>query len=683
MDGGDVGLQKGKMKSNKKWIWITISITVVVTVVAAAIGYNYWSAQQREEKANETVKAFVKALENEDYQKLSELVSPASLKKVDYTAGEVQERYETIYGGVGADVTKAEDVQVIENEESGHFSFHYNLHMTTSLGEISVQSFEADLEETAEDFAVDWQPNLIFPQMESGDTVSINMQSGERGDILDRNGDLLAGEGPAWQAGLYPTALGEGQKREETLQVIAETFEISLEALENLLSAGWVTEESFVPFTIVKDGETPEVSGVLYQETSARTYPLGESGAHLIGYIGEVFAEDIEADPTLRPGDVIGKTGLEATFDERLQGKHGGKITIQDSKKEEKAVLQESAVEDGEDITITIDASLQQQYFDGFDGESGAAVVTEPTSGELLVLTSSPSFEPNLMAHGISDEAYQEYAENEETPFLPRYTARYAPGSTFKAITAGIGLDMGKTTLDETHAISGLEWQKDDSWGSYKVTRVSEQPTEVNLGDALVYSDNIFFAQEVVEMGAETYLNGLKQFPFGENFELPIAMNPTQITNSGSFDTEMLLADTAFGQGELLMSPLHQAVFYSPFANGGDLVFPKLEADAETPQPIQPVTPETAETVRDLLTKVVANPDGSTHAFNAMPMAVGAKTGTAEIQATEAENGNATNGFLWAFDAEKQSFLTIVLMEDQSGSGVVEQFTPVIKQAQQ
>src|SRR5699024_12273424 len=135
----------------------------------------------------------------------------------------------------------------------------------------------------------------------------------------------------------------------------------------------------------------------------------------------------------------------------------------------------------------------------------------------------------------------------------------------------------GITNLEETHTITGLDWKKDESWGNYKVTRVSDQPTEVNLEDALVYSDNIFFAQEAIEMGNETFMDGLNKFPFDENFDLPINIEVAQITNSGSFDSEHLLADTAFGQGQLLMSPLHQAVFYSPFANEGTLVFPKLE----------------------------------------------------------------------------------------------------------
>lgn len=342
--------------------------------------------------------------------------------------------------------------------------------------------------------------------------------------------------------------------------------------------------------------------------------------------------------------------------------------------------MQEATVEDGEDIELTIDASLQQKYFEGFQENSGAAVVTAPTSGELLVLTSSPSYDPTLMARGISSEAYQDYADSPEAPFLPRYTARYAPASTFKVITAAIGLDAGVTNLEDTRSINGLTWQKDDSWGNYEVTRVNDQPTEVDLEDALVYSDNIFFAQEAVEMGAEPFMNGLMEFPFGESFDLPLSMQPAQIANNESFDTEPLLADTSFGQGQLLMSPLHQAVFYSPFANGGELVFPKIEANGETQEAIQPITQETAEIVKELLIQVVEEPAGTAHVLNNAPLSLAAKTGTAEIQAAEVENGNDLNGFLLAFDAEEESFLSIVMIEDEWGTNVAEEFLPIFEQ---
>ncbi len=672
--------QKNEQPGRKKWMYIGIAIASIFLLLAFVLGYRYWTEKQRKEQANEASDLFIEALETQNYEQLTTTLSPTSLEEMDYTTEEVQERYETIYGGVGVNDVTADNIELIENEESEDFTLRYDLHLVTSLGELEPQSYETTLEETEDDFAVDWAPHLIFPEMDPGDTVQIQFTAGERGNIFDRNGELLAGEGSAQQAGLYPALLGEGEEREEHLQEIAEAFDTPIDQLENLLAAEWVTDESFVPFTYVDEEEPPELAGVMYQETTTRTYPLGEAGAHLLGYIGEVFAEDIEANPELQPGDIIGKAGLEATFDERLRGDKGGQINILDQSGEEKKTVQEAPVQDGEDIHLTIDSSLQQLYFDGLEDKSGGAVVMAPTSGELLVLTSAPSYDPIAMTQGIRQEAYEEYMDDPETPFLSRYAARYAPASTFKAITAAVGLDSGVTDLDKTRTITGLDWQKDESWGNHKVTRVSDQLTEMDLEDAMVYSDNIFFAQEALEMGAETFMNGLEEFPFGQDFDLPIQMEPAQITNSGSFDSEALLADTAYGQGQLLMSPIHQIVFYSPFANEGELVFPKLELEAETAESIQPVTSETAATIKELLIQVVDNPNGTGHVLEGSSPTLGAKTGTGEVQAAESENGNDINGFLYAFDAEESSFSSLVFIENEWGSDVAEQFAPIIKQ---
>lgn len=670
--------RRNELTRNKGLI-IGVMLAAVILVIGGLVGYTYWRAEQRRQQADETAHTFAEAVENQDYEQLSAMISESSLEEVDYTREEVQERYQTIYGGIGASELSAENVQVAENEETDEYSFQYDLHMTTSLGELSPQSYQTTLVETEEGFAVAWDTSLIFPDMEADDTVQISLQTGKRGNIFDRNGELLAGEAPAWEAGLYPALLGEGEERAENLEAIAEHFDTNTDHLENLLSAEWVTEETFVPVGLADAENRPELPGVLYQETTARAYPLEEAGAHLIGYTGEAFAEDLEENPTLQSGDIIGRSGLEAAFEDRLRGEKGGNIHILDETGELKTALQEAPVADGEDITITINRAMQQAYFDAFDSESGAAVVTSPTTGELLVLTSAPSYDPSAMARGISAETYQAYAEDEETPFLPRYTARYAPGSTFKAITGAIGLDSGVTTVDKTHTITGYEWQKEDSWGNHVITRVQNQPTEVNLEDAYVYSDNIFFAREALEMGADTFMNGLEQFPFGESFaELPIPMNPAQITNSGSFDNEMLLADTAYGQGQLLMSPLQQAIFYSPFAAGGDLVYPILEtAEGDTPETTQPISSEAAEIVKDYLIEVVENPNGTAHALSEGAKTIAAKTGTTEIQSQEGAESLDVNGFLFAFDAEESSFLSVILVEDAEGVDVVRQFASV------
>lgn len=677
-------MKNTRKKSEKKrplWLLIAIIVAVLALIGVGIIGYSIWAEARDEKAAMEVAASFITALEKQDYTAMSQLVSEESLTTIDYTKESMAERYETVYGGVGAaELNASDNTTVTQDEGADHYDLSYTVNMETALGTLDEKKYETTLSKTDDGYKVDWNTHLIFPDMELTDKVSLTTTVGERGDILDKNGSPLATEGTSWQAGMQPSALGEGDQRTTNLEKIAETYDVTVEELESLLEQGWVTPDSFVPFKgMPQDAELPQVTGVVYQEVTARTYPLNEAAAHLIGYVGEVSAENIEKDPTLRTGDVIGKSGLEATYDERLRGQKGGRIEILTDDGELKMVLQETEVQNGEDITLTINAEIQQAAYDQLTGQSGSAVFMNPTDGSLLALVSTPSYDANLMSSGISSEQYQAYVDDPMSPFLARYAAGYAPGSTFKVVTAGIGLDAGTIIPEETQEISGLSWQKDESWGDYKVTRVKDVAS-VNLADAFAYSDNIYFARQALDMGRDTYEAGLKQYIFGEDLKLPIAMNPAQISNSGTLDSEGMLADTAFGQGELLLSPIQQAVTYTPFANNGKLVYPKLTADQETAETKQPVTPESAAIVKEDLVQTVQKEYGSSHKLAVIDQKTAAKTGTAETRESETEGEDAeTNGFLMAFDAENSSYLMVAMIEGESSGAVIDKMLPVLE----
>ena len=677
-------MKNTRKKSEKKrplWLLIAIIVAVLALIGVGIIGYSIWAEARDEKAAMEVADSFITALEKQDYTAMSQLVSEESLTAIDYTKESMAERYETVYGGVGAaELNVSDNTTVTQEEGADHYDLSYTVNMETALGTLDEKKYETTLSKTDDGYKVDWNTHLIFPDMEPTDKVSLTTTVGERGDILDKNGSPLATEGTSWQAGMQPSALGEGDQRTTNLEKIAETYDVTVEELESLLEQGWVTPDSFVPFKgMPQDAELPQVTGVVYQEVTARTYPLNEAAAHLIGYVGEVSAENIEKDPTLRTGDVIGKSGLEATYDERLRGQKGGRIEILTDDGELKMVLQETEVQNGEDITLTINAEIQQAAYDQLTGQSGSAVFMNPTDGSLLALVSTPSYDANLMSSGISSEQYQAYVDDPMSPFLARYAAGYAPGSTFKVVTAGIGLDAGTIIPEETQEISGLSWQKDESWGDYKVTRVKDVAS-VNLADAFAYSDNIYFARQALDMGRDTYEAGLKQYIFGEDLKLPIAMNPAQISNSGTLDSEGMLADTAFGQGELLLSPIQQAVTYTPFANNGKLVYPKLTADQETAETKQPVTPESAAIVKEDLVQTVQKEYGSSHKLAVIDQKTAAKTGTAETRESETEGEDAeTNGFLMAFDAENSSYLMVAMIEGESSGAVIDKMLPVLE----
>ncbi|MGV2787327.1 penicillin-binding transpeptidase domain-containing protein, partial [Clostridium perfringens] len=181
---------------------------------------------------------------------------------------------------------------------------------------------------------------------------------------------------------------------------------------------------------------------------------------------------------------------------------------------------------------------------------------------------------------------------------LNRFTKLYAPGSVFKPITAAVGLKLGVTTPGKTREIHGLRWSKDPSWGNYYVTRVKEVPV-LNLRDALVYSDNIYLAQEALEIGADAFLKEAEKFGFEEGVPRHFPFPEASLANEG-INSEIQLADSGYGQGEVLMSPLHLALAYTPFINGGGLIQPVLDSSEQEKRPKETravLDKHTAETV--------------------------------------------------------------------------------------
>lgn len=657
-------------KKPKRFVWLALPAALLV-LGGGYYGYTVYQDRQEEAAAKKALTSFIDALADQKYSDLPAFVSEDSLASTGFTADEVSAKYEAIFTGIGAESFKASGIEVTPNDkDSDQFNFQYNGSLTTSLGELTELSYSGTITVADNEAKIDWSPQLIFPGMEGQDKVSISVDNATRGEILDRNNEPLAENGTLYQLGVVPGQLGTGDEKNANIKAIAERFDLTEEAINQALGQSWVQDELFVPLKIIEPtDEMP--TGTSLKETTGRTYPLGEAAAQLIGYLGNVTAEDIEKDETLASNGQIGRSGLEAAFDKELRGENGGKIAITDEDGAEKAVLLEKERADGKDIQLTIDAQAQKTAFDSLQNQAGATVVTEPKTGDLLVLASSPSYDPNKMTQGISQEDYDAYEQNEDLPFISRFATAYAPGSTFKAITGAIGLENGTIDPTQSIAIDGLKWQKDSSWGDYFVTRVTDVAS-VNLKDALVYSDNIYMAQQTLSMGEDTFRDGLSKLIFGETLDLPIAMNPAQISNEDSFNSDILLADTGYGQGELLLNPIQQAAIYSVFASQGKLAYPRLVKEAEQKDK-EVFKAETIDQINQDLTAVVSDPNGTAHSLAALNIPLAAKTGTAEIKEKQDEKGQE-NSFLFAFDSQDQGFLMVSMLEDrqenQSATGL-------------
>ncbi|MCJ7841447.1 penicillin-binding transpeptidase domain-containing protein [Lederbergia sp. NSJ-179] len=650
-----------QMKRQKRRFIPYVVIGFIILIGAGGFGLFQFINGDDRHQVEEVAHNFLQILEKKEYEKLHGVLDKQSYTSLGYTFDEVVDKYDHIFNGIPIDNIHASKITVEKiNHDEQMLSFQLSL--TTPLGKLENVNYQTKVIKKDDDYFVEWDPSLIFPGMEGKDKIAFRTSPAERGEIHDHLGNGLASNEDFKQVGIVPKELAQGKKKENRLQKISEQFNIPIDELNEKLQQSWVKEDLFVPLKVIEPDQVKELPGVAYQNVTLRYYPLKEAAANLVGYIGKVTKEDLEKNPNLPQEGMIGKMGLERAYDKELRGKDGGELIIVDEKGEQKQEIQKVEKVDGENIQLTIDAYIQKEAFEHLKGKAGSTVVMNPKDGGLYALVSSPSFDPNKMVQGVSQEEYNQYANDEDKPFISRFAVGYAPGSTFKTITAGIGLDANVTRPDKVREINGLNWQKDESWGGYSVTRVSDVK-KVDMRQAFIYSDNIYFAQEALEMGEKTFRNGLKPFIFGEELDLPIAMNPAQISNQASFDSDILLADTAYGQGELLMTPIQQAVMYSVFQNDGDIVYPRLLKDQKERKTKSAFTSSTANEIEESLVNVVRDPNGTAHSLYNPQHHLAAKTGTAELKMKQGEQGSE-NSFLLAFDTDNDDFLVVSLVEN-------------------
>ena len=511
--------------------------------------------------------------------------------------------------------------------------------------------------------------------MEPEDRVSLEITRAARGEIKDRKGKGLAVNGDALEVGVIPEKMIENEQAVKS--ELARLLNITVDDIDQALNASWVKPNYFVPIKRIPHTESglmeklQQLPGVQINKVSGRVYPLGEAAAHLIGYVDEVTAEDLEKNKKYRPGDMIGKRGLEQLFEERLQGDHGVTISLEKPDGTKTTVVQKP-VKNGEDIQLTIDSSFQQEIMKKFNGKEGTAIALHPKTGETLAIVSSPAFNPNTFMYMTAKER-KNLEENPAEPLVNRFVYPHTPGSVMKPFTAAIGLENGTITPKMAKEITGTKWQKDKTWGGYYVTRVSNPGHPINLEDALVLSDNIYFAQTALDMGADQYIKGLTKFGFGEEIPYIYPLKPSQISNDGKFKNDILLADSSYGQGEVQTNIVHLAAGYTAFINDGNIIKPILLTEEKKGQIWKEAVIEknTAKIINDSLRQVVASPRGTAHSVNMEDLPLAGKTGTAEIAKSGQGKQGIENGWFVAYNADSHDLLIALTMEEVQGQGKI------------
>ena len=672
-----------RRKKRSRLLWFAYSVIGIVIMIATVCVVGMIKKENAWKTPEELLIEYMDHISKQEYEEMYTMLcleASGNISEEDFI-----KRNSAIYEGIEVQNMSVEILAYDEEQRK----VTYQTSFDTIAGNISFEN-EVLFLKSEEGYKLVWDDALIFPHLAFSDKVRVSTTQAERGEILDRNGCVLAGKGTASSVGIVP---GKLENREEAIIQIAELLKTTPESIENKLSAQWVKDDSFVPIKTIPKVEEIElmkfesdeeilqekerhekllqIPGVMISDVEVREYPLGEAAAHLVGYVQNITAEDLEehAGEGYSTNSVIGRSGMESLFEEELKGQNGYRIYIVDSQGNEKEELASRSVQQGKNIQLTIDADLQVLLYQQFMEDKSCSVAMNPYTGEVLALVSTPSYDNNDFIMGLSNEQWTALNEDENEPMFNRFRQVWCPGSTFKPITAAIGLESGAIDPTEDYGNEGLSWQKDASWGAYYVTTLhSYEP--VVLENALIYSDNIYFAKAALKIGSNELESALTRLGFHEELPFEIKMAKSQYSNTEGIETEIQLADSGYGQGEVLVNPLHMACIYSAFCNDGNIIKPYLVYENETAVEYWIPNAFSEETVRCVLEgtkKVVNDSNGTAYEAHRDDILLAGKTGTAEIKTSKEDTSGTELGWFAVYTTEKDQerpILLISMVED-------------------
>lgn len=676
------------MKS-KKFIIIVISI-ILILAISVGIGITIYFNNKPKNKPENVLQTFASYINDKKYEDMYSLLSSKS--KANISEEDFIKRNKNIYEGIEAKNFSV-DIQSIENEKK-LAKVTYKNSMDTMSGHVDfTNTVTLELNEEKE-YKIDWTSNLIFPKLNTEDKVRVKTIEAKRGSILDRNGEYLATNGVASKIGLVPGKMSDN--REEDIAKIAELLNMTSDGINSELSASYVKADTFVPLKTVGKNEMElknkllEIKGIKIIDADERIYPQGVSTSQLVGYIQPINAEELKekAKDGYTSSSKIGKYGLERAYESTLRAVNGSEIYIEDANGNKKTSIAKQEQKDGQDVKLTIDSKLQQTVYEQFKDDKSAVVVMNPKTGEVLALASCPSFDSNDFSLGMTTADYKNLTENPDNLLYNRYLATYAPGSSFKPIIGAIGLTTGAFSADDDFGRSGTKWQNDSSWGDFYITTLSTYSGPANLKNALIHSDNIYFAKAALKIGGKNLINSLKNIGFGQQIEFPQTISKSSYSNSESFTNETQLANSGYGQGEVLVNPINMAMMYSAFVNEGNMIMPYLEykenARSQTAKYYKEnaFSKEAANEVRDDLIQVVENPSGTAHLAKIEGKTIAGKTGTAEIKQSKDDTEGTEIGWFNAFnvgESDANSLLIVSMVENVKGKGGSHYLLPKVR----
>lgn len=477
-----------------------------------------------------------------------------------------------------------------------------------------------------------------------------------RGLILDRHGTPLVENVPSYRLELDRTRVAD---LDASLEMASKTLAVPRDELRAKVDAQ-KRVPIFRPIAIADDLSLAQVSrfAVLqleHPEFEVRTgqhrlYRYAHQTAHLLGYLGEVNEDELLGSTDLRPGDLIGRKGLERVYEDRLSGTRGEQVVVVDSRGQVIEEYDREPAGAGSDLKLTLDLGLQQEASRLLADQVGALVALDPRSGAVLAMASSPSFDPNLFSRGIAVDDWRNLIENPADPLQNRAVQNtYPPGSVFKLVMATAALATGKVDPSETFVCNGYSMIYDHRYRCHR----RGGHGRVNLRSALEGSCNVYFHQMGLRLGIDEIARYSRLFGLGSPTGIDLGgeragLVPDSRWSQQRRGTPWYAGETisvATGQGPLLVTPLQIATMTAVFANRGLLVQPHLSGSAQIGAPKRlDISTAILDRIRDGMWAVVNEKDGTGKTARLTgelkDVVVGGKTGTAQVvqQATWTKN---------------------------------------------
>ncbi len=560
-----------------------------------------------------------------------------------------------------------------------------------------------------------------------GNRLRIQTILAPRGFITDRNGEQLARNTASFALVATPIDIPK-EGRDQLVKHISETFGVPTEeiykALEDVRSGGMqpivikrnITQQESILF----ETHANEFAGFSLSSIPIRDYVKPEIFSHLLGYTGVVSDEELKrlTDQDYYLNDFIGKSGVELSYEKYLRGTNGNKQVEVDASGHPIKVLGNVDPEPGDVVQLSIDAGLQEELYKSFYKNSpnvkGAAVAINPKTGEILALVSLPGYNNNLFAPGISTDDYKKLTTNSNLPLFNRaISGTYPPGSTIKTVGAVAALEEKIVTPDTIIYDNGAlvipnQFDASIKYNFYGWNHAGLGPMDVR--SAIAQSSDIYFytvaggapSSDIKGLGAEKLAEYYRNFGMGQATGIDLQGEKPGIVadpkwKEARFPNDPLqgkwyLGDTyhiAIGQGDMLVTPLQDAVWTAAIANGGKLNRPHvlkqvLDQNGKvvyTPTSEllikQTVSDETIRVVQQGMRDNVASPHGSGKALATLPITAAGKTGTSQFDGADPTR---THAWYTAYAPYEDPQIAITVLVEAGGEGHSAS-VPIVKDA--